>query len=116
MSQTPHYSPFQIAGDLLFTSGQLPIIDMETKAVPDSVAEQTRIVLQKVEALLEEQGMDRTNIIKTTAFITDIGDWDAVNEMYKEFFGDQKPARSIIPCGELHFGCKIELEAIAMRA
>ena len=116
MPNPPHYSPCKVAGNFLFTSGQLPIVDMESKEVPDSVAEQTRIVLEKVEALLVENGMDRSHIVKTTAFITDINDWDAVNDAYKEFFGeDHKPARSVIPCSELHFGCKIELEAIAMK-
>ena len=114
MSNPPHYSPFQVAGPFLLTSGQLPILDMETKQVPDCVREQTIIVLQKVESLLQQQQMDRSHIVKTTAFITDVNDWDAVNDAYKEFFGDDhKPARSVIPCSDLHFGCKIELEAIA---
>ncbi len=116
MANPPHYSPFKIAGDLMFTSGQLPFINLETKEVPPLVGEQTRIVLEKVEALLIQQGMDRNSIVKTTAFITDIADWDSVNDAYKEFFGDHRPARSIIPCGELIAGCKIELEAIASKS
>ena len=108
-----HYSPYIKSGQLIFTSGQLPIVNPETKEVPESVKEQTLIVLHKVEKLLQEEGLDRTSIVKTTAFITDINDWPIVNEAYIEFFGEHKPARSIIPVSDLHYGCKIELEAIA---
>ena len=116
MPNPPHYSPCYQAGNLWFTSGQLPILDMETKAVPASVSEQTLLVLRKVEQLLVDRGLSRNDVVTTTAFITDINDWDAVNDVYKEFFGDHKPARSVIPCSELHFGCKIELEAIALKS
>ena len=108
-----HYSPYIKSGSLIFTSGQLPIINPETKEVPKEVKAQTLVVLQKVEDLLKEEGLDRRAIIKTTSFITDINDWPIVNEAYIEFFGEQKPARSIIPVSNLHYGCKIELEAIA---
>ncbi len=74
---------------------------------------QTRLVLDKVENILREYGLTKRNIVKTTAFITDIESWEEVNEIYAEFFGDYKPARSIIPVSDLHFGCLIELEAIA---
>ena len=108
-----HYSPYVRSNGFIFTSGQLPIINRETNEVPADIKEQTHIVLQKVEALLQQEGLDRTAIVKTTAFITDIAHWPAVNEAYIEFFGDHKPARSIIPTPSLNHGCKIELEAIA---
>lgn len=108
-----HYSPYIKSGNFIFTSGQLPIIDPVTKEVPADIKEQTRIVLEKVLDLIRMEGCDKAHIIKTTAFITDINDWAAVNEVYIEFFGDHKPARSIIPVSNLHYGCKIELEAIA---
>jgi len=110
---SPHYSPYKIAGGLLFTSGQLPIVDLETKSTPEGIKKQTLLVFQKVESLLKMEGLDRTSIIKTTAFLSNIDDWPAVNEVYSEFFGDYKPARSIIPVDKLHYGCLIELEAIA---
>lgn len=111
-----HYSPYVKSGGFIFTSGQLPITDPVTKAVPEDIKEQTRVVLQKVTDLLAIEGLNKTNIVKTTAFITNIDDWPAVNEVYIEFFGDYRPARSIIPVSELHYGCKIELEAIANSA
>jgi len=109
----PHYTPLTKAGDLYFTSGQLPLLNRETKEVAEGIKAQTRLVLEKAEALLKNEGLDMSHIIKTTAFITDIDDWGAVNEVYAEFFGEHKPARSIIPVRDLHFGCLIELEAIA---
>lgn len=113
MSIPPHYSPSIKTGNLIFTSGQLPILDRITKATPDGIKEQTQLVLNKVELILREYGLDRTNIIKTTAFITDIEYWDEVNEVYADFFGDFKPTRSVLPISNLHYGCLIELEAIA---
>lgn len=110
---TPHYSPSIQSGDLIFTSGQLPLLDRVTKKTPDGIMAQTRLVLDKVENILREYGLTKRNIVKTTAFITDIESWEEVNEIYAEFFGDYKPARSIIPVSDLHFGCLIELEAIA---
>lgn len=110
----PHYTPYIRSGDTIYTSGQLPITDPKTKKVPNDIKEQTRVVLNKVKAILIKEGGSTSDIVKTTAYITDIEDWGAVNEVYKEFFGKLKPARSIIPVGNLHYGCKIELEAIAV--
>ncbi len=109
----PHYSPAIQSGSLVFTSGQLPILDQASKSVPDSIEDQTRLVLEKAEKVIAEFGLDRSHIIKTTAFITCIDDWGKVNGIYREFFGEYKPARSVIPTSDLHFGCLIELEAIA---
>lgn len=114
MSIPPHYSPCVQAGNLIFTSGQLPLLDRVAKTTPDGIQAQTRLVLEKVESLLSEYGLDRTDVIKTTSFICNMDDWDTVNEVYAEFFGDHKPTRSIIPVSNLHFGCLIELEAIAV--
>jgi 2-iminobutanoate/2-iminopropanoate deaminase len=108
-----HYSPYIKTGNFIFTSGQLPIVDPVTKEVPLDIKEQTRIVLKKVVDLIKQEGCSKKHIVKTTAYISNIDDWPAVNEVYVEFFGEHKPARSIIPVSNLHYGCKIELEAIA---
>ena len=114
MSLPPHYSPSIRSGDLVFTSGQLPLINRSTKETPDGIVAQTQLVLKKVEDILQGYGLTRRHIIKTSAFITDIEYWDEVNQVYASFFGpDYKPARSILPISNLHFGCLIELEAIA---
>ncbi len=113
MSVAPHYSPAVRTGDLVFTSGQLPLLDRDAKTTPATIEEQTRLVLERAEAAIGEFGLSRKNIVKTTAFISNMDDWGKVNAIYAEFFGDHKPARSIIPTPPLHFGCLIELEAIA---
>ena len=108
-----HYSPSVKFGDLIFTAGQLPLIDRATKKVPPTIEEQTLLTLQKIEQVLSEHGLNRKHILKTTAFIADVADWGAVNQVYAEFFGEYKPARSIIPVKKLNYGCLIEVEAIA---
>ena len=113
MSIPPHYSPAVQAGGLIFTSGQLPILDRDSKTTPATIEEQTMLVLERTEAAIGEFGLTRADIVKTTAFISNMDDWGKVNAVYAEFFGDHKPARSIIPTPPLHFGCMIELEAIA---
>jgi len=113
MPLTPHYSPYVKRGDLVFTSGQLPLIDPVNKIAAEGIKEQTRLVLKKIEKILSECKLEKRHIVKTTAFITNMEDWGAVNEVYAEFFGEIKPARSIIPVSALHYGCMIELEAIA---
>jgi 2-iminobutanoate/2-iminopropanoate deaminase len=109
----PHYSPSLQAGDLIFISGQLPLINRESASMPESISDQTRLVLQQTENLLLEYGLNRRHIVKTTAYITDIDQWPLVNKIYAEFFGDHKPARSVVPVHSLHFGCSIEVESIA---
>ncbi len=109
-----HYSPSIKAGSLVFTSGVLPIINRETKETPNSIEEQCLFVLTKIEEIVGEYGLSRKDIVKTTVFISNGDDWAAVNEIYYQFFGDHKPTRSIIPVSELHYGCKIEIEAIAL--
>ncbi len=109
----PHYSPCVRLGNLVFTSGQLPLLDRATKEAPESIEEQTLLCLQKIEQLIATHGLSKESIIKTTAFISDIEDWGAVNQIYADFFGQHKPARSIIPVKKLNFGCMIEIEAIA---
>ncbi|MEM1120310.1 MAG: RidA family protein [Bacteroidota bacterium] len=113
MTTPPHYSPCVKLGNLVFTSGQLPLLKRDVKTAPESIQEQTLLCLQKVEKVIAEHGLTKKDIVKTTAFIADIGDWGAVNEVYANFFGAHKPARSIIPVKQLNFGCRIEIEAIA---
>ena len=115
MQLPPHYSPAIQAGKFVFTSGQLPIITKDPLKGPKSIEAQTELVLSKVIEILSNYGMDKSHIIKTTAFITNIDDWDPVNKAYVDFFDNLKPARSAIPVSKLHFGCRIELEAVAYK-
>jgi len=63
--------------------------------------------------LIAEHGLTKNDVLKTTAFISNIEDWGAVNQVYADFFGEHKPARSIIPVKKLNYGCMIEIEGIA---
>ena len=107
-----HYSPVIEHGSTLYISGQLPM-DPATKEVPDGVEAQTRRALDNLENLLLAAGSDRDHVLQVRIYVSDIDLWDAVNRTYAAWFGDHRPARAIIPCGGLHFGCLLELEAVA---
>lgn len=112
-SPAGHYSASVVSGSLVFTSGVLPILNRETKETPKTIEEQVQLVLSTIEKIIGEHGLSRTDIIKTTAYISNGDNWGTVNQEYAKFFGEHKPARSIIPVSELHFGALIEVEAIA---
>ena len=107
-----HYSPCIKSNGMLYLSGQLPI-DPATRKVPAGIEAQTDLCLQHVELILEEAGCSKTDVVQMRLYISDIDLWGKVNERYAKFFGDHKPVRSIVPTRELHFGCLIEIEAVA---
>lgn len=108
-----HYSSSIVSSQLVFTSGVLPILNRETKEVNPDITKQCHLVLERLETIIAAHGLDRNDIIKTTCYLSDGNDWGTVNDVYASFFGEHKPARSIIPVKTLHYGCKIEIEAIA---
>jgi reactive intermediate/imine deaminase len=107
-----HYSPVVEHGGLLYLSGQVPV-DPVTQKVPDTIEEQTELVLSKIDLLLRESGSSRRKVLQARIYITDISLWDQVNKVYAGFFGEHKPARCVIPAGKLHYGCLIEAEVVA---
>ncbi len=107
-----HYSQVIEHNGILYLSGQLPL-NPETKKIPDTIEEQTLQALLNVDLILNEAGSSREKIIQMRIYIPDIALWDRVNAVYSKFFGNHKPSRSIVPTGELHFGCLIEVEATA---
>jgi len=107
-----HYSPIVEHNGLLFISGQLPM-DPITKEVPEGVEAQTIRALENMENLLHAAGSDRGHVLQVRVYVSDIDLWDTVNRAYAGWFGDHKPARAIVPCGALHFGCLLEIEATA---
>ena len=107
-----HYSPIVEHNGLLFISGQLPM-DPITKEVPEGVEAQTIRALDNMENLLHAAGSDRRHVLQVRVYVSDIDLWDTVNRAYAGWFGDHKPARAIVPCGALHFGCLLEIEATA---
>lgn len=108
-----HYSPGVISNGMLYISGQLSI-DPDTREVAQGgIDEHARLALGNVERVLQAAGLTRGSVVQCRIYITDIEDWDAVNRVVAEFFGAHKPARVVVPVSRLHFGCRIEIEAIA---
>jgi len=107
-----HYSQAMIHGDLVFVSGMLPVRPDGTRET-GSAAAQTAQALANMEAVLREAGAAPDTVLKTTVYVADISLWDEVNAAYAAFFGDHRPARSVVPVKELHFGFLVEIEAVA---
>ena len=108
-----HYSQAIVHKGLVFVSGQLAVDAATGRKIAGTVEEQTRIALENVAAILRAAGSDITRVLKTTVYISDIELWGRVNEVYAEFFGDHRPARAVVPTRDLHFGFKVEIEAVA---
>jgi len=112
-SVKPHYSPAIVHENIIYISGQLPIIQETKEPISADIKEQTKFVLQKLSKILEELGSDLKKVLKTTIYVADIKMWDDVNKIYADFFKEHKPARTIVPTKTLHFDCLIEIDAIA---
>jgi 2-iminobutanoate/2-iminopropanoate deaminase len=108
-----HYSQGMIHGGLVFVSGQLPIDPASGQPRIGSIEEQTQLAIANVSAVLEAAGSSLGRVIKTTVYVSDIGLWGRVNAVYAECFGDHRPARAVVPTRDLHFGCQVEIEAVA---
>lgn len=110
-----HYSQAIVSNGLLFTSGILPIKIKTAEKLPieSSIEEQIEVVFENLKQILNEVSLTPSQVVKTTIYITDGEGWSTVNQAFADFFGEHRPARSIIPVSALHFGYKIELEAIA---
>lgn len=104
------YSQAKVVGNLLFTSGQIPV-NPETGAVPEGIAEQTHQSCKNVQALVEAAGGSMDNVVKTLCFLSDMADFAAFNEVYATYFPG-KPARSCVAVKGIPKGCLVEIEAI----
>ncbi|MCS7036460.1 MAG: RidA family protein [Saprospiraceae bacterium] len=107
-----HYSPAVVHGGLVFVSGQLPI-DAAGEVRLGSVEEQVQLCLQNIETILVAAGSRIDLILKVNIYVSDIALWPRVNAAYAAFMGEHKPARAVIPCSELHYGCAVEIDCIA---
>lgn len=106
-----HYSLVTEHQGVLYISGQLP--KQPDGSIPEGIAAQTRAVLDKLNLLLAFSGSDRNHVLQVRIYIPDVELWGEVNQVYGEFFGAHRPARCVVPTRELHYGCLIELEAVA---
>ena len=108
------YSQAWISGGLLVTSGQLGL-DPVTNTLPDSIEKQAEQSLKNIQAIVEAAGFQLTDIVKTTVFLKNMSDIAVVNQIYADFFGDHKPARSCVEVSQLPKGGLIEIEVTAQQ-
>jgi len=107
------YSQAVRSGKFLFCSGQIPLDPKTGKIIAGDIATQTRRVLDNITAILKAEGLAFDSIVKTTIFLTDLGDFQTVNEIYGSHFRQEPPARSTVQVSALPKGANIEIEVIA---
>ena len=108
------YSQAVKAGNMLFVSGQVPFVPETMEIVEGDVKAQTAQSLKNVKAILAEAGLDFSHVVKSTVFIKDMNEFAAINEVYAEYFGENKPARACVEVARLPKDVKVEIEVIAV--
>lgn len=106
------YSQGIVAGGFLFTAGQVALDPVSGAVVPGDVVAQTERVLANLAAILDAAGARWSDVVKTTVFLTDMGDFPRVNEVYARILGEARPARSTVQVSALPKGVHVEIEAI----
>jgi 2-iminobutanoate/2-iminopropanoate deaminase len=108
------YSQAIRANGLVFVSGQLSLRPDHAEIVGEGIAEQTELVFANLRAILEEAGSGLDRLVKTTVYLTDLGDFAGMNEVYARHVAETPPARATIEVSALPSGAKVEIEAIAL--
>ena len=108
------YSQAVRVGNLVYTSGQIHIDPATGVFAEGGIKEQTRLSLLNVKAILQEAGLSMGDVVKTTVFMADMGDFADMNSVYSEFFTEPYPARSAVAVKSLPKGALVEIEAVAM--
>lgn len=109
-----HYSHVSIANGLVFVSGQLPIDSTGRKLTDKPFEAQAEQVLANLASALAGAGSDITKLVQVRVYLVDIEYWPTFNEIYARWAGEARPARAVVPVPALHFGLKIEVEAVAL--
>lgn len=108
-----HYTAGVISKGMLYVSGQLSI-DPDTREVAHGdIYDHTRLALNNVDRVLQAAGTTRDRVVFCRVYTPDVKYWNAINQVYAEFFGEHKPGRVIVSTTDLHFGCLVEIEAVA---
>ena len=107
------YSQAVAAGNFLFVSGQLPLHPQSGEIVGNEIAAQTRQSIENIRAVLAAAGVSLADVVKTTVFLQNIGDFARMNEVYQQYFGDSSPARSTVEVAKLPKNALVEIESIA---
>ena len=110
------YSAAVARGELVFVSGQIALDSVAGKLVEGDIAAQTRQSLENLETILAAAGLTFAHVVKTTIFLTSMGDFAAVNGVYQSYLSEPYPARSTIAVAALPMGAKVEIEMIAARS
>ena len=102
------------AGEFVYTAGQIPIDPQSGNLIAGGIAEQTRQVLENLKAVLEAAGSSLDQVIKATVFLKNMADFTVLNEIYGEYLGAAKPARSTVAVAELPRGALVEIDFVAL--
>ena len=109
------YSQAVLTDDYVFTAGQIALDPATMEIVSGGITEQTDRVLLNLAAVLKSGGSSLAQVVKTTVFLVDMGDFPAMNQVYERHFGSHKPARSTVGVGQLPKNARVEIEAIALK-
>lgn len=109
------YSQAIDCGEFVFCSGQIPLVPETGLMVEGGIESQTRQVFSNIRAVLQASGLDFSNVVKTTVFLTDLNQFSTVNAIYAEYFPENPPARSCVEISKLPKGALVECEVIAKR-
>jgi 2-iminobutanoate/2-iminopropanoate deaminase len=109
------YSPAVRAGDFIFVSGQGPIDPATDQMVTADIRTQTRLVLENIRRILAACGATPADVVRCSVFLADAADFPAMNEVYAEFFGEHKPARTTVEARFVAPGMKVEIDCIAYK-
>jgi reactive intermediate/imine deaminase len=108
-----HYSHAVAANGFLFIAGELPITPDGTRLTAADFATQTRQVLANLDAILAAKNLTRARLVSVRVYVTRVADWPEFNALYAAWIGPHRPARAVVPVPELHFGLRLEIEAVA---
>lgn len=109
-----HYAQATKANGFVFVSGQLPLMAGSDARLVEGLDAQARQALSNLREVLLAAGSGIGKLLSVQIFVSDIGIWPRVDELYREFVGGPAPARTVVQCGELHYGALIEISAIAL--
>jgi reactive intermediate/imine deaminase len=108
-----HYSQAVVHAGLVYVAGQLPIDPANPQSPPGDFEQQAQRVLGNVAAILAASGSSLAHVLKATVYVTDLAHWSAFNALYAGRMGPHRPARTVVPVAQLHYGYLIEMDVIA---
>jgi 2-iminobutanoate/2-iminopropanoate deaminase len=107
-----YYSPAIVHNNTVYVSGQLPINEKGEPQL-NSIEDEVRQCMKNIEIILNASGSNLQHVLKVNVFLSDISNWPIFNQVFAEIMGDHRPARIVVPCNQLNYGCGIEIDCIA---